>query len=133
MGDCAEMLEIKPVDLNADGAKELLVRGKYDLCGATGNCNFWIFAKRGERYRKLLSSSDYFEGRELGDQIVRSKTNGYRDISVKGHITASDTSYQNYRFTGHNYVASRCVVESYLFSMNRRQIVNCKEFERNWH
>jgi hypothetical protein len=120
---------MKPSDLNADGTPKILVRGKYDLCGATGNCAFWIFAKRGKGYHKLLAASDYFEIRQLGDQIINHQTNGYRDISVKGHITASNTSYQTFQFNGRRYVESRCIAESCIMAFSKTHTVPYKAFK----
>src|SRR5829696_3631212 len=83
--DCSDMLEIKIVDLNSDGKKEFLVRGKnFHLCGAVGNCGFWIFEKKGSRFRRLLSGSDYVDISALGEQVLRTKTKGYADLLLRG-------------------------------------------------
>ena len=86
-------------DLDGKGANEILVWGGYGFCGGTGNCAYWIFKKVGTRYREILETSDLIEVNDLGDQILRSKTNGFNDILVKGHINASDTHFSTFVVT----------------------------------
>lgn len=102
--NCAKMFEVLFFDLNRDGQKEILLRGNLsDLCGATGNCGFWIFGKVGKNYRKLLSASDYVDIIKMGNQIKQRRTNGYRDILLKGHWNASETNYGHYKFINEKY------------------------------
>lgn len=113
--NCSDMFEILKFDLNKDGYKEIILRGKSsDLCGAVGNCGFWIFGKKGKNFRKLLSSSDYYEVNEIGHQINTRITNGYCDILLKGHWNSSDTVHRTYKFNGRKYVESKCLVDTYI-------------------
>lgn len=132
--NCSDMLEVKAIDLNRDGRLEFLVRGKdFQFCGATGNCKFWAFEKRGARARVILSASDYGENTPLGDQVQRSRTGGYANLLLKGHFTAAETSYTTYRFDGKRYVESRCMYE---VPKHRRdgegsmELITCDEFHR---
>lgn len=134
-GDCATLLETKPSDLNGDGTPELLVQGRYELCGATGNCLFWIFSRQGSRYHKILASSYDADVQELGNQLTKGKTKGYRNVLLQGHITAGDTSYQDYRFNGTRYAEHRCLVKSSVMTLEGRYGVvtsTCKEFSKRW-
>jgi hypothetical protein len=54
--NCSDMIEISKVHLNGDTEPELVVRGKGNLCAASGNCGYWVFEKRGSQLRKLVSS-----------------------------------------------------------------------------
>lgn len=109
--DCKDMLEIKQIDLNEDGNKEILLRGK-NLCSAVGNCPYWIYQKQGKSYQKLLSDTDYIDVSKLGEQMLKTKSNGYHDILLKGHLSASDTSYAFYKFDGKKYRLNKNLVKA---------------------
>lgn len=132
--DCADMLEVKYVDLNKDGTQEILLRGKNgNLCSAVGNCGFWIFQKRGKIYTNLLAWSDYSDITQMPDQVQKTVTNDYHNILLKGHISAGDTYYEYFKFNGQKYVQSRCLVDTYVWldnGKNARKFISCKEFEK---
>jgi hypothetical protein len=111
---CEDLLEIKRVDLNNDGNKEIPVRGKNgNLCSAVGNCQFWIYEKKAGKYKKLLHETDYIDVSKLGEQILKKRTRGYYDILLKWHIGAPDTGYQFYKFDGKKYRLTRDLVNAY--------------------
>jgi hypothetical protein len=133
--DCSAMLEIETVDLNSDGKREFLARGKdFPLCSPVGNCGFWIFEKKGSRFRKLFSSSDYVDISALGEQVLRTRTKGYADLLLRGHFSAAETGYYTYKFNGRRYVESRCryKVPSYDGggSPSSWEMITCDEFDR---
>lgn len=134
--DCAEMLDAKKIDLNRDGQKEFLLRGKnFNLCSPVGNCAFWVYGKKGKKYRKLLDSTDFWEITAMGSQVKKSKTKGYFDILLKGHMTASDTTYELYKFDGTRYKQSKCLVETPISGSSdnpKWEFVGCKEFFKRW-
>ena len=134
--DCAEMLDVKKIDLNRDVQKEILLRGKnFNLCSAVGNCAFWIYEKKGKKYRKLLDSTDFGEITVMGSQVKKSKTKGYFDILLKGHMTASDTTYEFYKFDGTKYKQSKCLVETPVAGSSdnpKWEFIGCKEFFKRW-
>lgn len=130
--DCAMMLDVKKIDLNRDGRAEILLRGNNsNLCSPVGNCAFWIYEKKDGKYRKLLASTDFWEITEMGDQIQTRRTNDYSDILLKGHFTASDTTYELYKFDGTKYKQSKCSVETPIPGTSdnpKWKFVTCKEF-----
>lgn len=134
--DCADMLEIKEIDLNQDNQKEILLRGKnFYLCSAVGNCAFWIYEKKSKRYEKALYSTDYIDITEMGEQIKKTRTNNYSDILLKGHLTAADTSYDFYKFDGKRYKRKKCLVNTYVRGTSDNpqwEFVGCKEFYKRW-
>ncbi len=96
-----EKVSITRVDLNKDGQSELII----DLmlgCGAVWNCPFYIYRKSEKRYDLLLSSG----GR--GHQTLKAKTNGYNDIRVESHSSASETYVVVYKFESGRYRAKIC-------------------------
>ena len=49
-------------------------------CGATGNCQFWVFVADHGKYRLVLNTGLV---RDFG--FLKAKTNGYRDLVVWSH------------------------------------------------
>jgi len=133
--DCAEMLEIKEIDLNQDNQKEFFLRGKNsNLCSAVGNCAFWIYEKKEKKFKNLLYSTDQWEITELPNQASKTRTNKYSDIVLKGHMTAADTTYEYFRFSGEKYIRNKCLVETpvkYTKDKPKWGFVGCKEFFKN--
>ena len=129
--NCSDMFEVLFYDLNQDGKNEILLRGNSpDLCGAVGNCGFWIFEKKGKKYRKILSNADFVDITKMGNQIRREKTNGYHQIITKGHWSASDTRHSIFKFNGQKYIESKCLVNYYVrgTSLNPEwKFITCRE------
>ncbi len=102
------------------------------MCGAVGNCGFWIFEKKGKNYRKILSASDYVDITEMGKQITRKETKGNFDILLKGHWSASDTGYYTYKFNGQKYTETKCLVEACVICTGdnpKWKFFSCREYE----
>ena len=135
--NCSNMFKIFNFDLNKDGKKEIILRGDSpDLCSAVGNCGFWIFEKKGRNYRKILSSTDYTDVNEMGDQIEESKTKGYYDVLLKGHLSASDTSYEFFKFNGKKYKTSKSLVHACTVCVGdnpKWEFITWKEYENRNH
>lgn len=132
--DCRDLFEVKEFDLNNDGQKEILLRARNGyFCGGTGNCGFWIYKKSGKNYRKLLYSSDYIDVNKMGEQILKKKTNGYYDILLKGHLSASDTSYEFYKFNGRIYKLHKSLVQACTVCVGENpkwEFMKWKEYEK---
>lgn len=132
--DCREILELKEIDLNRDGQKEILLRGiNMVLCGGVGNCAFWIYQKKGKQYKKLLFSTDYTDVTELPDQVKKARTNGYLDILLKGHDTAADTNYRFYKFDGRKYRQTKCLEETPIPDTGdnpKWEFIGCREYDK---
>ena len=133
--DCAGIVEALHLDLNSDGVNEILVRGKaVPLCGAVGNCAFWIFKKQGRRFRLIFEGSDYVDRAEMGEQILKTKTNGHFDLLLRGHFSAAHTGFYYYKYDGKKYRPSRCLYEvpkySKLDDKTYWKFITCEEFYR---
>lgn len=126
--NCADMLEIREIDLNQDGRNEIILRGKnFNLCSAVGNCAFWIYEKKGKKYKRLLYSTDYFDATELPDQARKTKTNKYFDIELAGHMSGYETLYARYKFDGKHYREGRCMIEIYHMN-DERKVLSCRKW-----
>lgn len=133
-GNCSDMLEVKNIDLNQDGQKEILLRGKnFNLCSAVGNCAFWIYEKKGKRFRKILYSTDYIDITKMPNQIKKNRTNGYFNIVLKGHLNAAETNYLYYKFDGQKYKQNNCLVYTYIPGTNSNpkwKFISCREYDK---
>ena len=120
--DCKDILFIeKSIDLNDDGIKEAVVRGKnWLLCGATGNCSTWIYGKFGNKYKKLLDTG----GETL--EVKRNSTNDYKNIFVRVHDSCCSAYLATYKFNGKKYKEASCLFEDHTPS-GERYLMTCAE------
>jgi len=95
---------VKLVDLNSDSTPEVIAQG-FGLkagCGATGNCPFWVFQKMGHGYMLLLrTAAQRFN-------VEPRRTNGFRDIVVATHSSASESILTIYRYNAGTYRNVAC-------------------------
>ena len=98
-----ELREVAAEDVEAipgRGVRLFLVRMiGTKLCGAVGNCSFWVFRKHGDEYSVILN------GIAQMITIQPTLTNGVHDLLVETHISADEEGSALYRFNGTKYVA----------------------------
>jgi len=136
--DCKDMFELKYVDLDRDGRAEILVRGGgTQLCGGVGNCDFWVIKRERKGLRLLLHADDYVDVTDMGKQVLKVRTNGYADLLLKGHFSASETSYSTYKYNGRRYVETKCRYHvpnyndpHYDNEKPTWHFISCREFNR---
>lgn len=95
---------IKLVDLNGDGVPEVIAQADDDeSCSPTGNCPFWVLMKSGESYLPILAHriAQTFT-------IQRSKSNGFNDIVLGMHGSATQMGLFVYRFSRGRYQECGC-------------------------
>ncbi len=127
--DCALMFDVKKVDLNNDGQNEIVFWGNNgNLCGATGNCALWVYEKKGNKYKLLLQSIAYRDGAEEWFEVKNVKTNGYRNLLLKGHFSGYETTHSFYRFNGDRYIETKCWFEIYWMNEEKPSIMTCREY-----
>ncbi len=133
--NCLEkMFKLKPFDLNDDGRNEFIIRGDdIGFCGATANCDFWIYRKVGEKYHRILSGYSYLDGRDIFSQIKKSRTNKFKDILLEVRVLRNAHAYRLYKFNGKNYKEERCNIIQWdeLKTEEKNKTMSCREFERN--
>jgi hypothetical protein len=100
----AENTRIRLVDLNGDGVSEVIAQGSGDLsCSPTGNCDFWVFSRVGETYKLIL------EREAIQTFTVQpTLTNGFHDLVLGMHGSATEQELFVYRFIGGRYQRSAC-------------------------
>lgn len=93
------------MDLNGDGTPEVIVQptGLKSGCGGTGNCPLWVFARSHKAYRLLAE----IEGVQMYRRERRGNQ-GYFDIAVATHDSASEKHIYVYRYTHGTYRAAAC-------------------------
>jgi hypothetical protein len=94
-------LRVRRVDLG--GGAGLVVRGTRLLCGATGNCEMWVFRKAKDRWVSLFEDPPIAEGFEFASAV----TNGLKDLTVTANLSADTFQRTDYRFDGSVYRAQR--------------------------
>jgi hypothetical protein len=94
---------IELVDLDSDGTPEVLAQSSgMETCGAVGNCLFWIFKKTNTGYRTILS-----DGAQIFT-IEDTSTEGFRDVTLGVHDSASERHLFPYRFSNGRYHQRGC-------------------------
>jgi hypothetical protein len=109
--DFALRTRIKMVDLNNDGKPEIIAQGSDPYnCSPTGNCPFWVFQKGASGYASLLESFGQVY------TIENHRTNGYRDLVVAMHGSATQQTVYFFRFEKGGYLQAACYEFSWPFS-----------------
>jgi hypothetical protein len=90
-------------------------------CGATGNCPFWAFQKSGNGFEKILDTrgKDGIGGIEVFT-IEADTTNGFHDLVLGAHDSASERTLLLYRYDGKKYRVSGCYLASWVSTENGR-------------
>ena len=73
------------------------------MCSPTGNCPFWLFRKTKHSYKLLL----YAEGIQ-SFTIERTRTNGFRDIVLAMHGSATESQLTLYKYANGAYHDVAC-------------------------
>lgn len=72
------------------------------LCSPTGNCPFWIFERRTGSYKLILKGF----GQTFTVQSTR--TNGYKDIVLAAHGSATSSGLTLYKYNANKYREAGC-------------------------
>jgi len=121
LAQLASNTRMKLVDLNSDGIPDVLAQpSDYKLgCGATGNCALWVFEKTSAGYKLILDTRDRdgIGGIELLT-VAETRTEGFRDLVLASHISASEKSLEVYRFKNGSYRKSDCYLANWEYVSN---------------
>jgi hypothetical protein len=110
MGKLAGNTRIELFDLNGDGTGEIIAQGNgFGACGATGNCVVLLIQRTPEGLRLLLDSRAGKEGGGFEKiRVLESVTNGFQDIVLASHVSASERTLEVFRFSDGKYRRSDC-------------------------
>ena len=102
-------LRVRRVPLNVSGEQGVLVQGNgVCMCGAVGNCSFWLITEKASGYEVVLQT--------IGIQtfeIEKASSDGYFDVILGGHGSAWETDLSLYHYTGKYYRRGACALLSY--------------------
>jgi hypothetical protein len=100
----AARTRVKLIDLNADGVPEAVSQATDDeMCSPTGNCSFWIFQRGRAGYRLLLEKHAI-----QTFTIQRTQTNGFYDLVLGMHGSATQEELFVYQFRRGRYHRAAC-------------------------
>jgi hypothetical protein len=96
-------MRVRRVQLSEEGNDPgLIVQGAACMCGATGNCSFWLIGEQAHP-RVLLQ--------KIGIQTFafqKSSTTNHFDIVLGQHSSATESILQRFQFDGTNYKRDGC-------------------------
>ena len=97
-------------DLKGDGKNEIIAQGNgFGACGGTGNCIVLVLQSTSTGFQIVLDSREgkFGSGYEK-IRVLDSSTNGFRDIVLATHDSASDRTLEVFRFRDGRYRRSDC-------------------------
>jgi hypothetical protein len=100
----ATQIRVKAVDLGGHGPTEYLaLSSDHEGCSPTGNCEAWVFKQTKDGYSKILhrTATQTFT-------IQPTITNGFHDLVLGQHGSATDAGLTLYRFDGAKYRRLAC-------------------------
>jgi hypothetical protein len=109
--EAAAQTRVKAVDLSGKGSGEFVAQSVDDRsCSPTGNCDFWVFRQNGDKYSMILHriATQTFT-------IQPTFTNGFHDLVLGQHGSATDTGLTLYRFDGSKYRRVACYDADWSF------------------
>ena len=92
-------LRVRHVDLG--GSPGLVVRGTKLLCGATGNCQTWVFRNVNDKWMSLFDDAPIAESFQLGPTVTR----GIKDLKIVANLSADRARRITYKYDGKVYRA----------------------------
>jgi len=104
----AEQARVKFTDLNGDGVPEVIAQPiGVDICGAA-NCPLLVFQRTATSYRVILE-----KGAVQTVTVQKTRTNGYLDIVVGTHGSATEQDLFVYQFSAGRYRRTHCYSVSF--------------------
>ena len=110
---------IKLMDLNGDGVAEVVAQGMA-VCSATGNCPFWVLRRVNHSYEPIL------EGEAQTFTIQNSTSNGFHDIVLSTHGSASSGGLTRYQYKDGSYHDVDCYSYEWTVLENEK-VIDLKE------
>lgn len=100
-----ENMTVTEVDVNRDGVSEYEVELSGPCTCGMVNCSIYLYRQGAGGYESLLP-----DAAGLGLELLKTATNGYRDLQVDARDTAATTGSTFYKFDGKQYRESRSTI-----------------------
>ncbi|HSE18095.1 MAG TPA: hypothetical protein VLB46_13655 [Pyrinomonadaceae bacterium] len=91
-------MNFEEFDLNRDGVDEYEVELSGPCSCGMVNCSIYIYRKAGQGFESILDDAAGY-----GVEMLKTSTNGYRDLLVTARDTAATQSQITYKFDGKQY------------------------------
>lgn len=93
-----ENMTVEELDLNNDGVKEYQAGISGPCACGMVNCSIYIYRRAGQGFESILD-----DAAGLGVKLLKTSTNGYRDLLVTARDTAATRAETVYKFDGKRY------------------------------
>ena len=93
-----ENMTIEELDLNRDGVNEYEVEMSGPCACGMVNCSIYIYRKTAQGFESILD-----DAAGLGVELLKTSSNGYRDLLVTARDTAATQAETVYKFDGKRY------------------------------
>jgi hypothetical protein len=93
-----ENMTIEEVDLNRDGVNEYQVEMSGPCACGMVNCSIYVYRKKDQGFEAILD-----DAAGLGLEVLKTSSNGYRDLRVTARDTAATQAETVYKFDGKRY------------------------------
>jgi hypothetical protein len=107
--DMAAETRVAFVDLTGHGRNEVIVQagGEKSGCSPTGNCPLWVLRRQRDGYHVVLDA-----GSAQNFTIQPHRTNGFNDLVLSMHGSATESGLTLYKFNGSSYDDVACYDEN---------------------
>jgi hypothetical protein len=111
MRKLAANTRIEFVDLNGDGENEIVAQGNgLGPCGATGNCIVLVLRATTDGWKIVLDTRAKLGGGVEKIRVLETSTNGFRDIVLATHDSATERTAFVLRYDNEQYRERECYV-----------------------
>jgi len=100
-----EKMSATEVDVNRDGVSEYEVELSGQCTCGMVNCSIYLYRQSGAGYESLLP-----DAAGLGLELLKTTTNGYRDLQIDYRDTAATQGSTTYKFDGKQYREARSTI-----------------------
>lgn len=97
-----EDMNVEEHDLNRDGVKEYEVEISGPCACGMVNCSIYMYRKTEQGFELILDDAAGY-----GVELLKTSTNGYRDLRVTARDTAATQGQTTYKFDGKRYREAR--------------------------
>jgi hypothetical protein len=101
----------------------LVLQGTDLLCGATGNCQTWVFRRDGAKWMSLFrDQAPIASGFGFDTQV----SHGVRNLVLASTTSAETTAYTVFAYNGRAYLPKRCYLSRTAREVNSTREVACQ-------
>ena len=115
--DISEHVSASSIDMNGDGAKDIIVQAESKCAGLHAHgTTWWVFSNVGARFGRRSKSGYDLIFSDAGDffAVLNTWSYGFRDLSMTQMVAAGLKLYETiYKFDGQKYQPRICTLRNY--------------------